>query len=160
METWPLFVKRHRITSFMAPRRLKKGESGSRENSFVFICTVPSKKWTMARFQISRYILLIAGRDSCYSTVRTHYVVRDCAIIIRRGGGGAKMSLARRNIAQYPPLNKRKLALTPLQISQKLWRTPPPPPPPTPPTNIVIIPESFTCFVLMHSTSVSGTKKH
>ena len=28
------------------------------------------------------------------------------------------MSLARRNITQYPPLNKGKLALTPLQISQ------------------------------------------
>jgi len=33
------------------------------------------------------------------------------------------MSLARRNITQYPLLNKGKLALTPLQISRKgvLW---------------------------------------
>ena len=57
------------------------------------------------------------------------------------------MSLARRNITQYPPLNKGKLALTPLQISQKLWRTPLPPPLPQP-RNILNIPESFTCYVL------------
>ena len=43
--------------------------------------------------------------------------IRDCAIIIRRGA--RKMSIARRNITQYPPLNRGKLALTPLQISKK-----------------------------------------
>ena len=41
--------------------------------------------------------------------------------------GGQKMSFARRNFTQYPPLNKSKLALTPLQISQKLCRTHPSP---------------------------------
>ena len=54
--------------------------------------------------------------------------IRDCAIIIRRGVG-QNMSFARRNITLYPPLNKAELALTPLQISQKLWRTHPSPPP-------------------------------
>jgi len=49
---------------------------------------------------------------------KAYFWIRDCAIIIRRGGG--EMSLARRNIRKYPPLNKGKLALTPLQMSQKL----------------------------------------
>jgi len=55
------------------------------------------------------------------------------------------MSLARRNITQYPPLNKGKLALTPFK-SPKNYDEPPHPKPP--PTNIVNIPESFTCYVL------------
>ena len=38
------------------------------------------------------------------------------------------MSLVRRNITQYPPLNKRKLALTPSK-SPKNYDEPPPPPP-------------------------------
>ena len=42
-----------------------------------------------------------------------------------KGGGEQKMSFAMRNITQYPPLNKDKLALTPLQIFQM---THPPPP--------------------------------
>ena len=50
--------------------------------------------------------------------VRNGLDVRDCAIIIRRGGG-RKMSHAKRNITQYLPSQQGKLAWTPLQIFQK-----------------------------------------
>ena len=41
--------------------------------------------------------------------------VRDCAIIIRRGGGGAeKLELSSKNVDSTPLQNKKKLVLTPL----------------------------------------------
>ena len=66
------------------------------------------------------------------------------------------MSLARRNITQYPPLNKGKLALTLLQISQN-YDDPPSHPPPT---NIVNILESFTCYVLKDNSNTQHNVKH
>ena len=69
-------------------------------------------------------------------------LLRDCAIIIRRG---PKNKLRKEKYYTIPPSQKRQISSDPLQISQKLWRTPLPQPPPT---NVVNIPESFTCFVL------------
>ena len=51
---------------------------------------------------------------------------RDCAIIFRRGGGGEKWVSQGEILHNTPPLNRGKLALTLIQISQKLWRPAPP----------------------------------
>ena len=84
--------------------------SRTKENTSLTLSTVPTCTYLYSPYR--EITLLTSG-------------VRDCSKIIRRGGG-RKMSFARRNSLQYPPLNKGKLALTPLQISQKIMTHPPP----------------------------------
>ena len=43
-----------------------------------------------------------------------HYVIRDCVIIIRRGGGTEKLELSSKNLDSTPPPKQKKLVLTPL----------------------------------------------
>ena len=47
---------------------------------------------------------------------------------------GAKMSITKRNMTYYPPLNEGKLTLTPSKSPKNYKPTPLPPPPPTPTT--------------------------
>ena len=44
-------------------------------------------------------------------------VFRDCAIIIRRGGGGEKLELSSKNL-RYPPLQNKEISSNPPLLCQ------------------------------------------
>ena len=56
-----------------------------------------------------------ALRGKLVQTAKRETIIRDCAIIIRRGAGGAKnLELSSKNLDSTPLQNKKKLVLTPL----------------------------------------------
>ena len=46
--------------------------------------------------------------------INTQEDLRDCAIIIRRGGGAEKLELSSENLDSTPPPKQKKLVLAPL----------------------------------------------
>ena len=54
--------------------------------------------------------------------------IRDCAIIIRRGGAAEKLELSSKNLDSTPPPKQKKLVLTPLCYVTNNVASPLPPP--------------------------------
>ena len=51
---------------------------------------------------------------AAYLPFSSPIIIRDCAIIMRRGGGAEKLELSSKNLDSTPLQNKKKWVLTPL----------------------------------------------
>ena len=81
-----------------------------------------SYRWTLCKKKIPLVINTTSTvsnsssvtTDSLKLKLYISIVLRDCAIIIRRGGGAEKLELSSKNLDSTPPPKQKKLALTPL----------------------------------------------